>query len=388
MRSLADVRLDVTGLIVLIGENGTGKSSIIEGLELLHKVASQNFMDQLHEMHGGLASLLHHRADRLQLSLWLDAAEGRIEYDVALARAGSSTVVDLERLLLDETDGPIVKVIERTRSASEVLADSGERGTAGAKPGELLLTSYGRKPPHQAMTRVLRALEGIDVHLPFDVAPWWLLAEQKRQNTMRDDNVTRSTATLRRLGQNLANAYHELRNNRSPDHWAETLDMVRLGLGYDVVDVTTPATVDGGRIALEVVYRPSDAVSLFGLSDGTLAYLALVALFRLNTSSSLIAFDEPETHLHPALLLRTLDFWEQTARQRPVVLATHADRLLDGLTRPDESVVLCELDEQHNTRLYRPDPDALDNWLNDYRGLGDIRSAGHQASVMTRPVEP
>jgi len=402
IRSLKDVKLSTEGLTVLIGENGTGKSSIIEALEILRKAASQNFMDQLHELHGGLASLLHHRADRLRLGLWLDGSGGRIEYDVALAREGNSTVVDLEHLHLEpETvngplppkghQGPIVKVIERTRSASEVTDDTGskafERGATVVGPGELLLTSYGRKPPHRAITRVLQALEGIDVHLPFDVAPWWSLAEQRRQNTMRDDNVTRSTSMLKRLGQNLANAYHELRN-RSPEHWAETLDRVRLGLGYDVVDVTTPATIDGGRIALEVIYRPQHAVSLFGLSDGTLAYLALVALFRLNTSRSLVAFDEPETHLHPALLLRTLDFWEQTAKQCPVVLATHSDRLLDGLTNPEDSVILCELDVDRSTRLFRPDAEVLKQWLDEYRGLGDVRSAGHQASIMTQPVEP
>lgn len=401
LRCLGQIRIELDGLTVLIGDNGTGKSSIIEALEILRKAADQHFMEQFHEVHGGLSALLRHRSDRLRLGLWLDGPGGRIEYEFALARDGISTVVELEHLHLEPGvlggplparghQGEVLKVIQRTRSASAVTGEDGgklmERRSA-VGPGELLLASFGQHAPHPALSRVLRALQGIDVHLPFDVAAQWMQAEHRRQSSTRDDNVARSTDTLRRLGENLANAFHALKMSRSREHWEETLEMVRLGLGYDVLDVNTPATPDGGRITLEVVYRPDQPVSLFGLSDGTLAYLALVALFRLNTSKSLVAFDEPETHLHPALLLRTLDFWEEMSERLPVVLATHSDRLLDGLTAPERSVILCELDSERSTRLLRPDGEVLTRWLEDYSGLGDARSAGHQASFMTRPVE-
>jgi predicted ATPase len=116
-----------------------------------------------------------------------------------------------------------------------------------------------------------------------------------------------------------------------------------------------------------------------------LSYLAFVALFRLDgAQSSLMALDEPDLHLHPQLLMRVLDMLEAMARKFPVLIATHSDRLLDGLSKPAKSVVLCELDEKRATRLIRPDPKALALWLERYRGLGDIRSAGHEASVLKR----
>ena len=44
LRTLADVQLPLSGLIILIGENGTGKSSIIEACELLRKATDPNFL--------------------------------------------------------------------------------------------------------------------------------------------------------------------------------------------------------------------------------------------------------------------------------------------------------------------------------------------------------
>jgi predicted ATPase len=86
--------------------------------------------------------------------------------------------------------------------------------------------------------------------------------------------------------------------------------------------------------------------------------------------------------------MRVLDFLEAMAEKQPVLLATHSDRLLDGLTDPARSVVVCELDERRATHLRRLDKTALADWLTDYRGIGDIRSAGHMASILTRPEEP
>jgi predicted ATPase len=58
LRTLADVVLPLDGLTVLIGNNGSGKSSLIEGIELLRKLSEPNFYSLLHEHHGGLPGLL------------------------------------------------------------------------------------------------------------------------------------------------------------------------------------------------------------------------------------------------------------------------------------------------------------------------------------------
>jgi predicted ATPase len=125
---------------------------------------------------------------------------------------------------------------------------------------------------------------------------------------------------------------------------------------------------------------------LDALSEGQIAYLAFVAMVELNPKRSVLVFDEPEVHLHPALLARVLFMFEDAAKRTPVVLSTHSDRLLDALEDPAGTVVLCELDERGATRLRRPVRNELDDWLRDYRGLGSIRTEGYEQHVFGEPT--
>jgi hypothetical protein len=78
---------------------------------------------------------------------------------------------------------------------------------------------------------------------------------------------------------------------------------------------------------------------------------------------SLLAFDEPELHLHPALLTRVVSMFERISKKCPVIVTTHSDRFLDVLAASlSSSVVLCQLDDQRATQLLRPDPDMLQKW--------------------------
>jgi predicted ATPase len=112
------------------------------------------------------------------------------------------------------------------------------------------------------------------------------------------------------------------------------------------------------------------------LSDGQVSFLCFLAMCELGQGRSLLAFDEPELHLHPGLLARVLFMLEYVAKTHPVVLATHSDRLLDALEAPAESVVLCDLNANGSTRLRRPDAPRLAQWLEDYRGVGSLRAEG------------
>src|SRR5262249_31391602 len=190
---------------------------------------------------------------------------------------------------------------------------------------------------------------------------------------------------LEMRGRNLAGAFHALRHNFGEEHWSETLDFIRLGLGDRIEDVTTPADPNGGYISFAAKQQGfAHEIPAAQPSDGMLTYLAYVALFRLwATQPSLLALDEPDLHLHPHLLKRVVEFFEAMACDFPLVVATHSDRLLDCLTDPVRQVVLCTLGHGSSTQLLRLDQAALERWLQRYRGLGELRAAGLAGAVFT-----
>jgi predicted ATPase len=390
MRALEDVRLPLDGLTVLIGDNGTGKSSLVEAIEVLRRVPELWSIvgDVLVPFHGGLASLLRAGAKTLRLGVSIEGGGPRIDYSFGLTSQGGFTVISEEHLDVWQDPGASepLHVIDRNfaecRTSNAALKGVSIVVGGGELALRVVLRDYGTKDWPDA-ARVMEALGRASVHVPFDVEPSWIRGNPAR---LREPAIVDKTLGLDRLGGNLANAYHALSTGRSKDVWQRTLERVRGGLGSDLIDVQTPPA-GPGLIQLGLDFRglpqriPGNA-----LSDGQLAYLAFVALAELGRNASVLAFDEPETHLHPELLVRVVWLLEELAQSCPVLLSTHSDRLLDALSEPAKSVVLCELDEHRAARLYRPAPEALGKWLARYRGLGALRAEGYGPHVLTEPM--
>jgi len=418
MRTIERIRLGLDGLTVLIGDNGSGKSSILEACEILRRAASPSFLDDFHRIHGGLSALLRRGATKLvlgatvQLPASADRADGKddwhqtFRYEIELTPEGSFATFRERLWFKAEASASATERRPKKRDASDgfilwVVHEGGEvramengrvRQRWDAPPrGQTWLSSLNvlalGDPWDDAGTEIVAQLHAIQVHLPFEVIPAWASRALDRKSALRGSSLLAPADQLDKLGVNLGSAFHALKNSFGRAHWDKTVECVRMGLGEHIEDVVTWADPGGGNVGLSIKLTGLDLpIPTSQLSDGMLSYLAFVALFRLDRKPmSLLAFDEPDLHLHPQLLMRVLDFFEAMAEERPVLLATHSDRMLDGLRSPEKSVVLCDLGPDGTTRLLRPDPVALARWLERYRGLGDLLGAGHSASVLTRP---
>lgn len=377
LRTAAEVQLDCEPMTVLIGPNGVGKSTLIEGLEILRKiVSSSDFVRTLNDEHGGVSHLMRHGASELELGVDLTDGSSQLSYAMTLERRNGSFLIKRETL---HHDGAELFV----RNGDTFVADPAISPSAGIAVRWPALVLMSASSP--LVARVSNALAGIEVHVPFATQARWFGPGMVPERNMRADNIVQSTGRLDRGGANLANAFHALRNR--PD-WADTLETIRLVVDGDITEVTTPASASGGSIGLAVSYRTSGPVPAFALSDGTLALLALIAITRLDggdTPRSLLVLDEPDLHLHPGAIAEIVALLEECGAQQPVVIATHSDRLLDSLSEPARATVLCDLDERRRLRLRRPDPAQLDRWLGEYRGLGQLREEGYDRLVFPPP---
>jgi predicted ATPase len=384
MRTIKDLVLDLRGLTVLIGDNGTGKSSVLEAAELLRQAGKPVAFvpDILVGAHGGLRSILRHGSSELTLGARIEGGGTRLEYDFSIAHVGTSPEVVRERLDFYDTGATKpVHLLARTGKQALILnEDTGKPSTLGIGEQALAVAAFGLAAP-PAFRRLTAALNGIETHVPFETRPVWQQKELETHIGPRWPSVVEATDRLARYATNLPNCYQQLRN-LGDDVWSRVLDRAKLGLG-DQFRTFLLAPSGRGNIELQLVFgnSPDNPLPVEVLSEGEIAYLAFIALAELNRGRTILAIDEPELHLHPALLTRVVWILDEVAERCPVVVATQSDRLLDALEDPAESAVLCALDTKRQLCLRRPSRDKLSSWLKQYRGLGTLRSEGYDSLV-------
>ncbi len=391
LRSLADVHLPLSGLTVLIGENGSGKSSLIEALEILRKVSLPgSFLGSLARIHD-LHSVVRD-GGTLEIGARLEGGGAPVEYTFAIERRVDRFAIVSETLDVFERgdDEPLHAIVRDAAGCKYYDQKSKQLEPIGVSIDQLalraLLEEQGKRQ-QVAAARVDRALGSGEVHLPFEVRARWVCEERGWETPLRSPAVVERAAGVDRLGANIVNAYLELKNQ--PD-WSDTLDDIRIGLGPEVRDVVMAAAARGQQ---ELKLRYADMgidVPASSLSDGTLSYLAFVALIHLGKDRTFLAIDEPESHLDPALLINVFHMLARLSESTPVLLATHSDRLLDALPDPAGSVVLCDLDGKRRTQLRRPSAETLKQWIQQYRyrGLGHLRAETPVTLVMGEPMAP
>jgi predicted ATPase len=110
------------------------------------------------------------------------------------------------------------------------------------------------------------------------------------------------------------------------------------------------------------------------LSDGTLRFLALLALLLKPEPAPLICIEEPELGMHPDALAIIAELLVEASTRTQVVVTTHSDVLVSALSEHAESVLVCEY-LKGGTQMQRLESEKLREWLKEYR-LGEVWRLG------------
>jgi predicted ATPase len=130
----------------------------------------------------------------------------------------------------------------------------------------------------------------------------------------------------------------------------------------------------GTHLQIAIEEEGGFSVSAYRLSDGTLRWLALLAILLNPTPAPVTCIDEPELGFHPDIIPTLADLLRDASTRTQLIITTHSQALVECFSDDPESVCVCEKIEGA-TRIRRLDGERLKVWLTDY-SLGQMWASG------------
>lgn len=379
--------IELRPLNILIGPNGCGKSNLLEIVGLLRDLTEKRPWTHVTDT-GGVSEWI-----------WKDAASdrSRIAHDLALdavvstfyvrhkkeipkrseflyrlelrSRPLSTFSVKHESLLrYPVPSGDAKSLAEIWRDGSETIIRKDEDGepTISASKTEIsdrisaLSTVSGAFGP---LHRIARSFSQIRLYREWTFGP--------KSPARGLEQVGKESTYLEEDGSNLAHVLNFILTYQDSEPGRKLREAFAKFSG-DARDIET--RLQEGFVQLRI--RESSGISVPGirLSDGTLRWLALLAILLNPTPPPVICLEEPELGLHPDAIHTLADLLVEASTRTQLIVTTHSDALLDAFTETPEVVCVCEKVEG-STVIRRLDKERLKVWLKDY-SLGHLWMSG------------
>lgn len=360
-RRLHDVDVQLKPLNVIIGANGSGKTSFLDVFTLLAASASgdlQESVSKLGGIDGNLTNLLAVKngkspAMSFELSMPI-AGHAPINYRIALAQRGVGYELTDESLTQQRTPTP-PPFMHFTSHQGDVRYYEQQHGLIPPRwdyaPSESALSQVPKmfQEPEDFRKRLASSTH---YHV-LDVGP---RAPVRLPQPMRDAKLPGHD------GEDIVSCLYTLRET-DPDQFEAIEDTLRAGFpGFERLNFPPVAA---GTLAMTWKERASrHPFYVHQLSEGTLRFLWLVTLLQSPGLTAVTLIDEPEVSLHPELLSLLADLMREASQRTQLIVATHADRLVRFL-QPSE-VLTVDIEESGAARMTWADEYDLEQWLDEY----------------------
>ena len=372
--------LRLPAFAVFIGNNGSGKSSVFEALQLLHEAVVSD-INQAFNRWGGLENVRNHRAKyerprKTKTDYWEEYATVeirltcRIDQKTYRYQVGFNTGSN-EDIYLVKYESLHVNKVE---VFSSNLQDNEGYSDATYKLNEQeakLKAMVGLNDPNVLRYRANRLFVAIlipdlpdECRIFYEYVVGWQFLALNAQTMGLPVPLNRLTSEIRLLpdGRNLAEYIRQLA--RDPERLNGLVEKMKFVLPY-ASDIQTQTTEDFDRKIQLRLLEEGQRTPVPGwlFSSGTLRILAILAVMQSPKPPTALLIDEVENGLDPRTIgLLINEIQQQYAAQRTqVVVTTHSPYFLDLV--PLESILVSEKSTEDGTYFHLPkDEQSLDIW--------------------------
>ena len=348
------------GVNILVGVNGSGKTSLLNAITLLYEGISGVGLSALFRQWGTYNAIINacgeDKPDCFSITYVFDAEALKkivpaspfkkdVYYTITVFPIGDGTNYSLCETLYSEDcknrkrsfsylefRNGIGQISVRTKSGIEV-----EKYDSGMLSAQELVLRQVTDPQRYLPSFVVReAINSIAGYSKFNF-------DKVRQPAEAND-IKRLIST----GENLSQLLSYLNNNYSFQYEKirECLSDINpnfIGIGYNVF---------GSRLYLSLREKNlSHAIDALHMSDGTLKYLLLLSIFHNPERGLFIGIDEPESCLHPDMIRAVANMMKNAAKTSQIIVATHSALLLNAFELDD--ILVFEKNSQNETLIKR-----------------------------------
>lgn len=369
-KAIQSVKVRMSDLTVFIGNNGSGKSSLIEALQTLQTALRSGLTDAFNERWLGMEYILNQQVEAVHKEYGSRSnasfpggfqieLKGQLNQSTFLYSAhfnkhsnGDTYLVVAEHLIRDKktvfkseareasvsadiTIGPDEQITEqRTLSNSLILGDSKLNGD---DPFARALNDY--------------------------IIGWQFLAlDPEKMYLPSKRDYSGSMIRLKSTGENLADFFSRMQDQPALAH--EIVEK----MSYVLPELTY---IGRDEVAVQkLIYlffkskEMTSPIQSWLFSSGTLRILALLSVFNQKTPPSAIFIEEIENGLDPRTLNLMVEEIRNALGTTQVVVTTHSPYFLDLV---DLKHIVVADRREGQTRFYRPDSDKrLDAWKKEF----------------------
>ncbi len=354
-RRLQNIDLEMRNLIVMIGANGSGKTSFLDILSILAASASGNLQNLL-QLKGGLNEILTiGKVQELEIEISMQVLDEQpLMYSLTLSPKGLSYEVKDESLTQqrDPSRTEPFKYIESQGLNIKYFQEG----------SGLLRPNWEHNPLETSLSQVPKMYtEPENLRKSLASCTYYGALDVSEKSPIRLPQAMRPAKLPGASGENLVSCLYDLRET----------DRDRFEMVENIISAAFPdferlnfPPVAAGTMSMTWTDRNfSQPFYVHELSEGTLRFLWLVALLQSQTLTTVTLLDEPEVSLHPELLRHLVYLMREASKHTQLIVATHSDRLIRFL-EPHE-VLVCDL-EEGEAKMRWADTLNLDKWLEDY----------------------
>ena len=365
-RPFRDISFRFTPLEVLVGANGSGKSSLFEFLKFLRDACYQEIPPEI--VFGSIGQQIFHKPgpDKLWWSAEVDLQQRMpLLYQGELMGPIGSTKIIFERVITKEPLHPGYE-----KGYRFLNFQNGKGQVRDPEDGSFKRKEWNLKKPNQLG---LGAITDSTLTTLFNLREYirgWRFYNAFNINNekIRKPVPTSQEPVLHEDAGNLSTVLFHLMTEY-PDYFEELKSVIKSAIpGF--TNLTVKARGGPGEVIAFWQEKSLDTeLSLADLSDGTLRFIAWATLCVMPSPPTLICIDEPDQGVHPRTLPILSGLFKNASERTQVILATHASYFLTQFDL--KNIAIMKKDKGQSVYLKVEDSQTLLDNLQEF-GIEEI----------------